>query len=125
MFNQPGNPYINTYNNYRQPQVPSQYSYSLMSGIPQQTTLIQVTGLEGAKAYPLAPNSTAALFDGERDVFYIKRTDAGGYPSLQAYQFAPVQEATAPQPDYVTRQEFEALKEVLLNGKQPVLEKAD
>lgn len=120
MFNQQGNPYINTYNNYRQPQAPTQYGYTPMAGAPQQTTLIQVTGLEGAKAYPLAPNSTAALFDGERDIFYIKRTDAGGYPSLQAYQFAPVQEATTPQPDYVTRQEFEELKEALLNGKQSV-----
>ena len=120
MFNQQGNPYINTYNNYRQPQVPSQYSYTPMAGIPQQTTLIQVTGMEGAKAYPLAPNSTAALFDGERDIFYIKRTDAGGYPTIAAYQFAPVQEATTPQPDYVTRQEFEELKEAILNGKQSV-----
>lgn len=125
MFNQQANPYINTYNNYRQPQAPSQYGYAPMAGIPQQTTLIQVTGLEGAKAYPLAPNSTAALFDGERDIFYIKRTDAGGYPSLQAYQFTPVQEAATPQPDYVTRQEFNELKEAILHGKQPVSEKAD
>ena len=96
MFNQQGNPYINTYNNYRQPQVPSQYSYTPMAGIPQQTTLIQVTGLEGAKAYPLAPNSTAALFDGERDIFYIKRTDAGGYPSRLRGEGHGLDEADGP-----------------------------
>ena len=115
-----GNPYPL---GYQQPQAPARNYYTPMATIPQQQTapgLIQVTGLEGAKAYPLAPNSTAALFDGERDIFYIKRTDAGGYPSLQAYQFAPVHEATTPQPDYVTRQEFEELKEALLNGKQSV-----
>ena len=121
MFNQQGNPYINTYNNYRQPQVPSQYSYTPMAGIPQQTTLIQVTGLEGAKAYPMAPNTEAALFDGNRDVFYLKRTDAGGYPTIEAYEFKPLQEAAPSAPtEYVTRKEFEDLKEAIMNGKQPV-----
>ncbi len=121
--NQPvyGNPYPL---NYRQPTAPSQYYYQPMAPIPQQQTapgLIQVTGMEGAKAYPLAPNSVAALFDADRDVMYIKRTDAGGYPTIAAYTFAPMQE-TAPtqQPEYVTRQEFEEWKEALTNGKQPV-----
>ena len=121
MFNQYGNPYPIQ---YQQPQAPARSYYTPMAPIPQQQTapgLIQVTGLEGAKAYPLAPNSEAALFDAGRDVFYVKRTDAGGYPTIQAYQFAPVQE-TAPsaQPEYVTREEFNELKEMIANGKQPV-----
>ena len=121
--NQPiyGNPYPL---NYRQPVAPTQYSYTPMTPIPQQQTapgLIQVTGLEGAKAYPMPPNSVAALFDADRDVMYIKRTDAGGYPTIQAYQFSPVQEAApSAQPEYVTRQEFDELKEMIANGKQPV-----
>ena len=121
--NQPiyGNPYPLR---YQQPVAPAQYSYTPMAPIPQQQTapgLIQVTGLEGAKAYPLAPNSEVALFDAGRDVFYVKRTDAGGYPTIQAYQFAPVQEeANTQTPEYVTRQEFEEWKEAMSNGKQPV-----
>ena len=120
--NQPayGNPYPL---NYRQPIAPTQYSYTPMAPIPQQQTapgLIQVTGMEGAKAYPMAPNSVTALFDADRDVMYIKRTDAGGYPTIAAYTFAPMQETTAPQPEYVTRQEFNELKEMIVNGKQPV-----
>ena len=116
-----GNPYPLR---YQQPTAPAQTYYSPMTPIPQQQTapgLIQVTGLEGAKAYPMAPSSEAALFDGNRDVFYIKRTDAGGYPTIAAYEFKPLQEAApTQQPEYVTRQEFNELKEMIANGKQPV-----
>ena len=121
--NQPiyGNPYPLQ---YQQPQAPARSYYTPMAPIPQQQTapgLIQVTGMEGAKAYPLAPNSVAALFDADRDVMYIKRTDAGGYPTIAAYTFAPMQEAApTQQPEYVTRQEFEELKEMIANGKQPI-----
>lgn len=113
-----GNPYPTRY-----PQAPAQQYYAPMAPIPQQQGLglIQVTGMEGAKAYPLAPASTAALFDADRDVFYLKKTDAGGYPTIQAYQFTPLQEAAqAPAPEYVTREEFNRLKEMIANGIQPV-----
>lgn len=116
-----GNPYPMQ---YQQPQAMARSYYSPMAPIPQQQTapgLIQVTGLEGAKAYPMAPNSVAALFDADRDVMYIKRTDAGGYPTIAAYEFKPLQEAApTQQPEYVTRQEFDQLKEMITNGKQPV-----
>lgn len=116
-----GNPYPMQ---YQQPQAPARQYYTPMIPIPQQQTapgLIQVTGLEGAKAYPLAPNSVAALFDADRDVMYIKRTDAGGYPTIQAYEFKPLQEAApSASPEYVTREEFNEWKEVVMNGKQPV-----
>lgn len=116
--NQPyGNPYQLR---FQQPPAPAQTYYQPMGAIPQQTAsgLIQVNGLEGAKAYPLAPNAEVALFDGGRDVFYLKRTDAGGYPTIEAYQFSQLQE-TAPvaAAEYVTRKEFEELKEALTNGK--------
>ena len=116
-----GNPYPLR---YQQPTAPAQTYYSPMAPIPQQQTapgLIQVTGLEGAKAYPLPANSIAALFDADRDVMYIKRTDAGGYPTIEAYEFKPLQEAApTQQPEYVTRQEFNELKEMIANGKQSV-----
>ena len=116
-----GNPYPMQ---HQQPQAPARSYYTPMTPIPQQQTapgLIQVTGMEGAKAYPLAPNSVAALFDADRDVMYIKRTDAGGYPTIAAYEFKPLQEAApSAQPEYVTREEFNELKEMIANGKQPV-----
>ncbi len=109
---------------YQQPTAPVQPYYQPMAPIPQQQTqdgLIRVTGVDGAKAYPVAPNSVAALFDAERDVFYIKSADAGGFPTIRAFTFAPMQEA-APPPvsDYVTRAEFDELKEMIENGIKPV-----
>lgn len=116
-----GNPYPMQ---FQQPQAPARPYYTPMASIPQQQTapgLIQVTGIEGAKAYPLAPNSEAALFDAGRDVFYVKRTDAGGYPTISAYQFAPMNETNQPESsEFVTRQEFNELKEMIENGIKPV-----
>lgn len=83
--------------------------------------LIRVTGMDGAKAYQLPPNSSVALFDGGQDVFYVKTTDGAGFPTIKAYAFAPLQEQQPPPAqDYVTRAEFDQLKEMIANGKQPV-----
>ena len=83
--------------------------------------LIRVTGMDGARAYQMPPNSAVALFDGGQDVFYVKTTDGAGFPTIRAYSFAPLQEQAALQaPDYVTRTEFNELKEMILSGKQPV-----
>ena len=46
-----------------------------------------VSGEVGAKAYPMAPNSTAILMDSESNVFYIKSTDGAGMPTLKAYDY--------------------------------------
>lgn len=121
--------YHNQYGNlyplqYQQPQASARSYFAPMAPIPQQQTtpgLIQVTGMEGAKASPMGPSSSATLFDADRDVMYIKRTDAGGYPTIQAYKFEPLQKAVpSAQPEYVTRQEFDELKKMIANGKQPV-----
>ena len=52
------------------------------------TNLIRVYGgLEGAKAYPLGPNSMVALFDSDSDIFYLKSTDVSGFPTIQIADF--------------------------------------
>ena len=71
--------------------------------------LIPVTGFEGAKAYQLPPNSSVALFDKENDIFYIKTTDAGGYPTIREYEFRPIQREQEQRTEYVPRSEFDAL----------------
>ena len=83
--------------------------------------LIRVTGMEGARAYQMPPNSAAALFDGGQDVFYVKTTDGAGFPTIRAYSFQPMEQAQAMGAnEYVTRAEFEQLKEMIAHGKQPV-----
>ena len=90
---------------------------------PQQPRdgLIRVTGMEGARAYQMPPNSAVALFDGGQDVFYVKTTDDAGFPTIRAYSFQPMEQAQAMGAnEFVTRAEFEQLKEMIAHGKQPV-----
>lgn len=83
--------------------------------------LIRVTGMDGARAYQMPPNSAVALFDGGQDVFYVKTTDGAGFPTIRAYSFQPMDQAQAmSSTEYVTRAEFEQLKEMIVHGKQPV-----
>ena len=83
--------------------------------------LIRVTGMDGARAYQMPPNSAVALFDGGQDVFYVKTTDGAGFPTIRAYSFQPMEQAQAmSSTEYVTRAEFEQLKEMIVHGKQPV-----
>ena len=49
--------------------------------------VVPTHGLEGAKAYPLGLNSRVPLFDDTEDVFYIKSTDANGFPTVKKYRF--------------------------------------
>lgn len=105
------NPYLNM---YQQSQNQPMYSQPTM-------TLTRVTGLEGARAYQMSPNSTVALFDNNDDLMYIKTTDGAGFPTIRTFSFNEVSQTNTQVPansDYVTRAEFEKLKEELLNGKQ-------
>lgn len=47
--------------------------------------VIEVTGYDGALAYPLPPSSCCPLFDTTCDVLYLKTTDAGGYASVRRF----------------------------------------
>ena len=86
----------------------------------QPQNLIRVTGMDGAKAYQMPPNSSVALFDEGEDIFYVKTTDGAGFPTVRAFVFTPIEinQPVKPQGDYVTREEFEELKGMIVNGKQ-------
>lgn len=86
--------------------------------------LIRVTGIEGARAYQMPPDSVMPLFDADTDVMYVKTTDGAGFPTIRSFRFTPIEDAPQPEAvDYVTRKEFEELQEQikeLVNAKQPV-----
>ena len=86
--------------------------------------LIRVTGMDGAKAYQMGPNSCVPLFDSDNDIMYIKSTDGAGFPTVRAFSFSPMEEPHEPARDYVTREELEgferSIREMVDNGKQPV-----
>ena len=100
------------------PQVPSPYA-------PPQThqnALVSVNGVDGAKAYQMPPNSKAALFDANEDIFYLKESDGAGFCTITPYRFVKVEpEKTLPAQDYVTRAEFEKafseLKEMMTHAE--------
>ena len=83
--------------------------------------LIRVTGIDGAKAYQMQPNSTVALFDSSEDIMYVKSTDGAGFPTIRTFSFSPIEQKqeVAPVVDYISREEFEEFKkEMKQYGKQ-------
>ena len=91
--------------------------------------LIRVTGIEGAKAYQMPPNSTAVLFDGSEDLMFIKTTDGAGFPTIRVFTFAPKAEEPKTDGLYATKQDVEDLRKLIeevreSNGKQPVRKSA-
>ena len=84
-----------------------------------QNNLIRVTGIDGAKAYQMSPNSSVALFDSESDILYVKTTDGAGFPTIRTFRFEPIEDVPKVQDAYITRDEFDVLKqEVEKYGKQ-------
>jgi len=83
--------------------------------------IIWVQGEAGAKAYLVAPGNTVQLWDSENQVIYLKSADMSGMPSMRildytertaAHKTTPVG-PQAPQVQYVTIEEFNALAERL------------
>jgi len=98
--------------------------------------LIRVNGIEGARAYPIRPNCRIPLFDANEDIMYIKSADAGGYATIDAYDFfrkklekiniensesdkkyITLEDFNNLKDIIVTKNDFENFKEELLNGK--------
>lgn len=111
------------YDNMMNPQY-NPYARNQVPVVTPPMQLIKVTGIEGAKAYQMAPNSSVALFDDSNDIFYVKSTDGAGFPTIRSFKFEPVVESSPVNTDYVTRKEFEELKGMILNAKQSVRSKA-
>ena len=90
---------------------PYQPSYGQSAAYMAQPVngLVSVTGIDGAKAYQLPPNSSMPLFDANDDILYLKTTDGAGFPTIRTFSFAPVEEHPEATAEYVTREDFDAL----------------
>lgn len=96
------------------------------------SSLIWVTGRAGAQSYPIAPNSTVALFDSEAQVIYLKSADMTGMPSIKTLDYTireiPSQtHENAPEATFATKEDISTLraeineiKEKLKHGKPSV-----
>lgn len=108
------NPYFNPYNQYpyTQPQQP-QTNY-----LP----LTFISGIEGAKAFIVAPNQVVYLKDSDSNILYEKKADAQGRYSLTAYEMKPVNDTSKQQSQYATTSDLDALK-TMLTEKIDILSK--
>ena len=121
-YQQFGNPMYG----YQQPFYPQppqdQLGYLRSQQQPQQqaqpSNPLWVQGEAGAKAFPVAPGSSVVLMDSESDVFYIKSADQSGMPMMRTFDYTervaqntPVQAAMPAQAEFVTRAEFDALRQ--------------
>lgn len=89
-------------------------SYQPYPSQPQNNPgIVWVQGEAGAKSYLMAPNTTALLMDSERDVFYIKTSDASGMPRplrVFDYKERTTEEKAPDLSNLVTKDEFEKFK---------------
>jgi hypothetical protein len=86
-----------------------QYGQQTQPPMQSQTGLNRVTGIEGARAFQVPPNSVVPLFDDTQDVFYIKTTDSGGFPTLKGYRFSPIEDTPTQPTQGLTRPEVEQI----------------
>jgi hypothetical protein len=107
-----------------QPQYPQMMPQAMGIQTPQYNSnnLTWVTGIGGAKSYLVAPNSTATLWDSERQTIYLKSADASGMPSMKILDYTirddgansgnipPVVNEPNNNTEYVLKSDFDALK---------------
>lgn len=84
----------------------------------RQPDMIWVQGEAGMKAYMVAPNTRAILWDQDNPVIYIKTADANGVVSVKTLDYTErgSEQNTNPviantEVEFVTKQDFEAMKD--------------
>ena len=102
------NPYFNPYQQYPYTQ-PTQQQTPMTNYL--QLTFIN--GIEGAKAFIVAPNQTIYLKDSDSNILYEKKADAQGRYTLTAFELKPIEINTPTAPvktEYATTSDLNALK---------------
>ena len=117
------NPNIIQQQNYSV-QRPSATSISTINPIGVTTDLNAVNGDDGAKQFSMRPNSRVALFDINDDIVFIKQTDSNNYPTIRKFRLTEIVDEPKVNnaQQYVTIDEFNKLREELLNGQQSIRE---
>lgn len=101
------------YPNYQQPNInpvqPQQTAQQVSNG------LIWIQGIEAAKSYMVAPNTTVALWDSESQTVYLKSADASGMPSMRILDYEIREDAHRnhkmwSESDFATKSEVSAIQ---------------
>ena len=109
--------YGNQFGFQMQPQYAPQGQSFLNWGqsLPKQD-IVRVNGQNGAKAFQLAPNSSALLLDESAPIVWLVQTDGAGYKIETPYSITPYQ--TQPEPDYGDLDKRLKRLEELIDGKK-------
>ena len=106
------------YNSYfpagYQPVYPQSYPQNYPQAAPQapqQSGVIWVQGIEGAKAHPVGAGQSALLMDSEGDCFYLKTADQSGMPTMRVFDYkerlsTPPEPKNADLSDFITKDEL-------------------
>lgn len=86
------------------------------NGVPQG--IQYVNGRQSAEAYQTQPNQEVLLMDKNEDKFYIVRSDASNFKSIETYTFTKEDEKKT---SYVTHEEFDEMRK-MLEEYRPLLE---
>lgn len=82
---------------------------------PSQPTttasILWVDGIDGAKAYHMNPNTTAALFDKNDSVFYFRSLDANGVEAPIKIGRFVLEDVPEPTSDVITKKDLENFRE--------------
>ena len=109
------NPYYNPYQQY--PYTNGYGNQQNYQQVQQQTSYLPLTfinGIEGAKAFIVAPNQTVYLKDSDSNILYEKRADQQGKYTLVAYELKPIDlssnNVVSTKTEYATTSDLNALK---------------
>lgn len=119
------NPYFNPYQQYPYTQ-PTQQQTPMTNYL--QLTFIN--GIEGAKAFIVAPNQTIYLKDSDSNILYEKKADAQGRYTLTAFELKQIEMNTptpAPtqQTAYATTNDLNALKSTFMEQMNIITSKLE
>ena len=89
---------------------------------PTYTPLTFVNGIEGAKAYIVAPNSTIYLRDSDSDKIFIKSSDPQGRLTLRTYRLIEDNNELS-KTTFATRDELRNLEEKIAKLQSMLEEK--
>lgn len=106
--------YSPLYPSYYAPSAPMNVNTQAQGNAQQNANngLVWVQGIEAAKAQFVPAGQTVLLMDSEGERFYLKSSDASGMPMpLRVFRYEEVTAQTTQKPEYVTRAEFEQLRQ--------------
>lgn len=107
--------YMPQYQNWQQPQM-STLEYRPQQVYPQNQqnmgSFAYCMGIEGAKAFPIAPNQAVFLMDSNDPVAYIKSADMSGKQTLRIFDMVERTEEAKPEEPKIDMSEYAKISDI-------------